>query len=58
MNEISPDQTEHDKIKVVESHTILLISESDFRIDWNAFLFNYKVSKPKLTTQPGYDNNL
>ena len=33
-------------------------NESDFIIDWNAFLFHYKVSKPKLTTHPGYDNNL
>jgi hypothetical protein len=33
-------------------------NESDFIIDWNAFLFHYKVSKPKLTTQPDYDNNL
>jgi len=34
------------------------VNESDFIIDWNAFLFHYKVSKPKLTTQPDYDNNL
>ncbi len=33
-------------------------NESDFIIDWNAFLFHYKVSKPKLTTQSDYDNNL
>jgi thiamine kinase-like enzyme len=33
-------------------------NESDFIIDWNAFLFHYKVSKPKLTTQYDYDNNL
>lgn len=33
-------------------------NESDFIIDWNAFLFHYKVSKPKLTTHADYDNNL
>lgn len=33
-------------------------NESDFIIDWNAFLFHYKVSKPKLTTHTDYDNNL
>jgi hypothetical protein len=33
-------------------------NESDFIIDWNAFLFHYKVSKPKLTTPTDYDNNL
>jgi hypothetical protein len=32
MKEVSSDRNEHDRIKVVESHKTLLISESDFRI--------------------------
>ena len=32
MKEVSSDRDEYDRIKVVESHKTLLISESDFRI--------------------------
>jgi len=39
-------------------NAIFSTNESDFIIDWNAFLFHYKVSKPKRTTHPDYDNNL
>ena len=39
-------------------NAVFTTNESDFNIDWNAFLFHYKVSKPKLTTHPDYDNNL